>query len=334
MSQDRVSKNQIRKAGDNLAAGLPDGVERREALDLVGYWRTAHIEPLQRTLEMLECVCEQDPSTMLVGRLKRIDTIIGKLKRPGQNFKLNTLQDIAGCRLIVPTDDDVRTIVAQIKETGQCEKSRDYIEKPKSSGYRGIHLVCRHDSPEYGYKNLNVEVQVRSGLQHVWATAVEMYDLITESNLKFDSGSPEEKRYFQLVAALMNHCVEDEVESIEELKRLDAELDILNMFKEASDSMYVIDDGVNEISRSDSCLITVNLEQQLIELKVYSREKEENAASDYTKLESEARQENKDSMNNVYLLARAASLDDLRRAYPNYYTGISSFIEWLESRIR
>ena len=91
-----------KEVGDNLAAGLLCGDERRNALELVGHWRAAHIEPLHRTLGMLESICGQDTSTILVSRLKRIDTIINKLNRPGYHFNLITLRDIAGCRLIVP----------------------------------------------------------------------------------------------------------------------------------------------------------------------------------------------------------------------------------------
>lgn len=324
MQRNKISKKQIRKAGDNLAAGLLTGDERRKALELVGHWRAAHIEPLHRTLGMLESICGHDTSTILVSRLKRIDTIINKLNRPGYHFNLITLRDIAGCRLIVPNDDDVRRIATQIQETEQCRDIIDHMATPKPSGYRGIHLVCRHDSPEYGYENMDVEVQVRSRLQHDWATAVEIYDLITQANLKFDSGSEEQRRYFQLASALMSHDVENEAASVDELQKLDAKLDILSTLEEASNSMYVIYDGIGEISRSDSCLIAVNVDEQLIKLAVYPQNEEEAAASQYTLLESEA------TASDVYLLARAASLDDLRRAYPNYYSDISEFVGWLK----
>ena len=103
----KFSKKQIRKAGDKLAAGSLSDEERLEALQIVGHWRAAHMEPLRKTLSMLEEVCGHDESTILVSRLKRISTTINKLSRPGYNFNLTTLRDIAGCRLIVQTDDDV-----------------------------------------------------------------------------------------------------------------------------------------------------------------------------------------------------------------------------------
>lgn len=323
----KFSKKQIRRAGDNLAAGSLSGAEKLEALQIVGYWRAAHIEPLRKTLSMLEEVCGQDETTILVSRLKRIDTIINKLRRPGYTFILTTLRDIAGCRLIVQTDDDVRRIAGAIQSTGQCREVKDYMKEPKQSGYRGIHLVCRHDAESYGYEKLDVEVQVRSRLQHDWATAVEIYDMITEANLKFDSGSQDQRRYFQLASALMSHDVDDEVSAIEELKTLDEKLHVLPVLREAMDSMYVIYDKDGDISRSDSCLITVDVGVQQINLKVFSCDEENAAADEYTELESSEQE------GLVYLLARAGSLEDLRRAYPNYYSDISEFVNWLQSCI-
>lgn len=323
----KYSKKQIRKAGDNLAAGSLSGEEKLEALQIVGYWRAAHMEPLHKTLAMLEEVCGQDESTILVSRLKRIDTIINKLSRPGYNFILTTLRDIAGCRLIVQTDNDVRRIAKAIQATGQCRDVKDYMREPKKSGYRGVHLVCRHDAESYGYEKLDVEVQVRSRLQHDWATAVEIYDMITDANLKFDDGSQSQKRYFQLASALMSHDVEDEESARDELKALDDELHVLATLREAMDSMYVVYDTDSDISRSDSCLITVDVGVQQINLEIFASEEEDAAANKYTALESG------EGEGLVYLLARAGSLEDLRHAYPNYYSDISEFVNWLNKCI-
>lgn len=323
----KYSKKKIRRAGDNLAAGSLSGAEKLEALQIVGYWRAAHMEPLRKTLSMLEEVCNQDASTILVSRLKRIDTIINKLSRPGYSFILTTLRDIAGCRLIVKTDDDARRIAQAIQATGQCRDVKDYMQEPKESGYRGIHLICRHDAESYGYEKLDVEVQVRSRLQHDWATAVEAYDMITNANLKFGDGSQSQKRYFQLASALMSHDVEDEKTARDELKALDDKLHVLATLHEATDSMYVVYDADSDIDRSDSCLITVDVGVQQINLEVFTSEEEDKAANKYTELESGKGE------GLVYLLARANSLEDLRRAYPNYYSDISEFVNWLQACI-
>lgn len=323
----KFSKKQIRKAGDSLAAGFLSDEEKLDALKIVGHWRAAHMEPLRKTLSMLEEVCGQDETTILVSRLKRIDTIINKLSRPGYNFILTTLRDIAGCRLIVQSDYDVRRIAGAIQSTRQCRDVKDYMLEPKKSGYRGIHLVCRHDAKSYGYDNLDVEVQVRSRLQHDWATAVEIYDMITDANLKFDNGSQSQKRYFQLASDLMSNDVENIGSARSELKALDDELHVLATLREAMNSMYVVYDTDCGISRSDSCLITVDVGVQLINLEIFSSASEDSAAEKYTELES-GEQEGL-----VYLLARAGSLEDLRRAYPNYYSDISEFVNWLENTL-
>lgn len=328
MQKEHPSKRQVRNAGEDLAAGLLSGEDRAKALRTVGYWRAAHIEPLRKTLFALEDICGQDESTILVSRLKRIDTMVNKLNRTNHEYNLTNLRDIAGCRLIVQNNEDVSKMVKKIKSHMQCYKVIDHMSCPKQSGYRGIHIICRHNSESYGYENLNVEIQVRSRIQHDWATAVETYDMITETGLKFDHGSEKQKRYFQLASALINNDVDDEPAARLELKELDDELQVLSKLREATDSMYDAYDAGLEISRTNSCLITVDMGMQQINIEVYRNEDEDKAADKYTELESN------EEAGLIYLLARAGSLEDLKKAYPNYYSGISGFVERMEEYIK
>ena len=328
MQQKQISKKKIRKAGDRLAAGLLSESDRRNALELVGHWRAAHIEPLHRTLLEIERLCGNDSTTILVSRLKRIDTIVNKLGRASirDYIHLDTLHDVAGCRLIVNNDDEVRYYANLISQTHMFHQSVDHMTKPQDSGYRGFHVICRHDVPEYGYKQLNVEVQIRSRLQHDWATAVETYDQIRQTSLKFGLGSEREKRYFQLASAIMNNDVNDMSSAIDELRSLDAELHVLEELTAASDSMFVTYEG--KIDRSLSCLLTVDLGMQQVDIDVFSPEDEVSAAEKYTELET-----GKEVSGIIYLLARAGSLQDLRLAYPNYSSDISQFVGWLTKTI-
>lgn len=321
------SKRRIRKAGSDLAAGSLSAADRQEALRIVGYWRAAHLEPLRKALTMLEGICGGDEDAILVSRLKRIDTIVNKLKRPDYNFALTTLRDIAGCRLIVRGEDDVRRIAEAIWATGQCHDIKDYIREPKESGYRGMHLICRYDSGSYGYENLSVEIQVRSRTQHDWATAVEIYDMVAGSDLKFGGGSPDQRRYFQLASKIMNQKLGDDLArrgELDELKDLDKRLRVFSTLREAVDSMYVVYNADYGISRSNSCLISVDVGVQQINVEVFPAGEETEAAEKYTELESRGEE------GLVYLLARAGSFEDLRRAYPNYYSDISEFVDWLQ----
>lgn len=65
-----------------------------------------------------------------------MDTIVGKLRLPGLNMKLNEMCDIVGCRVIASDIEAVRQISAAIEnrlnvkpETGV----KDYIAHPKQT---------------------------------------------------------------------------------------------------------------------------------------------------------------------------------------------------------
>ncbi len=61
----------------------------------------------------------------------------------------------------------------------------DYIEHPKESGYHGIHLIYQYRSDKRTDNNsLKIEVQLRSQLQHAWATAVETVGTFVQQALK------------------------------------------------------------------------------------------------------------------------------------------------------
>lgn len=332
MGRAAYSKGEINRAGDLLAAEAAgrqvlDADVRAKAMARVGYWRSAHLEPLKTTLEVVEDVCGRDSSTVLVSRLKRIETTINKLNRPGHSFSLKTLRDIAGARLIVESDDDMLELHERLKECRYFYATIDHMSMPDKTGYRSMHVVYRLDAPSSGYRDLKVEIQLRSRLQHAWATAVEAHDIISGTSLKFGMGSLEELEYFRLVSDLMHHDFSDEDSCKRRLSELEGSLHILDRFKMAMNSMYIVDEEPPLLSRSDSCLITVIPEVQEISLEVFPSNREDEATRRYTELESGPEE------GAFYLLARAGSFSDLKRAYPNYYFNISEFVNWLDGCI-
>ena len=69
----------------------------------------------------------------------------------------------------------------------ECVEKYDYIAHPKSDGYRGVHYVYKYRSgstPKAEFNSLRIEVQLRSRLQHAWATAVETVSTFTGQALK------------------------------------------------------------------------------------------------------------------------------------------------------
>ena len=201
----RLSKNQAKKAGEFLAGCAdPFGNDASPARLVVDEWREAHKEVFLKVPEILKNISYAiDPGAVVVGRLKRMDTIVGKLRRPGLNMKLNEMCDIVGCRVIANDVEAVRKISSAIESRLNVKPKtgvKDYTAHPKANGYRSAHVISRHDAPEAGLANLFCETQVQTCLQHAWATALETYDVISRSALKFGGGSDEEERLFALIS--------------------------------------------------------------------------------------------------------------------------------------
>ena len=59
------------------------------------------------------------------------------------------MQDIGGARAVLPDIDDVdrlREAYKRGRTKHQLVGQKDYVRQPKTSGYRGIHLVYRYRS--------------------------------------------------------------------------------------------------------------------------------------------------------------------------------------------
>ena len=82
---------------------------------------------------------------------------------------LSRMYDIGGCRCVFPTVDEANKVRAIFYDTHRpliC-KEMNYIDKPKPDGYRSIHIIFNYDDPDFPqYKNLKIEMQLRSELQH------------------------------------------------------------------------------------------------------------------------------------------------------------------------
>ena len=94
-------------------------------------------------------------------RVKDPYSILDKLTR--KSVKFEELTDIVGFRIIVREEDECYTALKLIQEIYKVipEKYRDYINKPKTNGYRSLHTVILLGS--YG---LPVEIQIRTRGMH------------------------------------------------------------------------------------------------------------------------------------------------------------------------
>ena len=138
----RFSKGRVDRAGERI--GTPN--EEPKDLEVLENWRAAHANILN-TFKTILYKRAKNFDLQIAQRLKRRPTIIDKLTRePG--MRLSRMHDIAGCRVIFQDFDQLyefRDLVLNGSFEHKRRASEDdrwnYIENPKSSGYRGIHDV-------------------------------------------------------------------------------------------------------------------------------------------------------------------------------------------------
>jgi ppGpp synthetase/RelA/SpoT-type nucleotidyltranferase len=203
----RFSKKRVNHAGKNLLLEEVDLWEWAETLEIINNWRSAHGFPLntfQTTLRNKGRIV--DPDVIVAQRIKRLSSIELKLRR-FPTMTLSQMQDIGGCRAIVSSVDDVVRLVkfyiqSDIKH--KLHTQDDYLKNPKITGYRGFHLIYSYFSDRVPtYNGLKIEMQIRSQLQHAWATAVEIVGTFTRQALKSSQGEDDWLRFFALMGSAL-----------------------------------------------------------------------------------------------------------------------------------
>jgi len=164
--------------------------EADRAYSIINNWRSSHSYPLQVIkMTLLGRAKRVDTHAIVAQRIKRLSSITSKLRR-NPNMKLSQMQDLGGCRAVLGTPRRVTDLV-ELYETAAAKnptdrpeflKKYDYIAEPKPDGYRSVHFVYKYRTKAAGpaiYNGLRIELQLRSRLQHAWATAVETVSTFT-----------------------------------------------------------------------------------------------------------------------------------------------------------
>ncbi|MES2516446.1 MAG: RelA/SpoT domain-containing protein [Bacteroidota bacterium] len=338
-NQRKYSNRQINFAGQVLKEPNKYKVgDLREAEDILTYWRTIHAYPIntfQSTLR--DKIIRLDIQSPIVAqRLKRAVSIVAKLERFDQ-MKLSTMQDIAGLRAIVKSVTDVRKLEKNYKESSfkhNLKGYKDYVTEPAISGYRGIHLIYEFVSENNAESNgLRIELQIRSKLQHTWATAVETVGTFLESSLKSSQGPTEWLNYFGLVSAgfsILENCPISHpykmISNIEIFERISDETKQLKVHDKLK-AFTVAADHINQkLKNSKYNLITLNLEKKTVNVKSYFANQLKRANKDYTGIE---RKINEGAPLQVVLVS-TGSIDNLRKAYPSYFLDTKEFLQKLD----
>lgn len=302
------------------------------ALAIANNWRSSHAYPLN-TLQMSlrRKAASISDDSLVAQRIKRLPSIRHKLERfPSMN--LARMQDLGGCRAVMPSLSDVRDLEKQLVDSRhkhRLVRHDDYLDSPKPSGYRGVHMVYAYHSDKIEtWNKLSIEVQIRSVLQHSWATAVETVGLFTSQALKSSLGDTDWLRFFQVASsaialrensATVPGTSADAAELRDELRSLTAELDVITKIQGYAAALRQTEEHV---AGAKFVLLTLNVPEN--ELQIRGFRNLEDATLAYSGTESLS------TKGVDVVLVSVSTINRLRTAYPNYFLDTTRFADVLE----
>lgn len=163
-------------------------------------------EQLQTVKDSMNKIYGIDIINTINKRVKTPESILKKMKKKNYdiNYKnlIENINDVAGIRVVCPVKDNVYTVVNIINKLPDLRviEIKDYMNKPKRSGYSGYHLIV--ETPvkiQDKILPIKVEIQLRTMAMDFWAT--------NEHKLKYKNNRKitllDSKR-LQLYAKLLN----------------------------------------------------------------------------------------------------------------------------------
>lgn len=334
----QFSKKQIDKAARNIRHGI-EGLERIEAKKTIQGYREYHLYPLMLLTTHLRRTSKRvNPKTVVVRRLKQLSTIIDKLERPtldGEQvnaIKLTRMQDIAGCRAIVNTPAELYSLKEKLEKSKSVHriiKVSNYLDEPKKSGYGGYHIIysCYAEQHDHSWNKALVEVQLRTQLQHAWATSLEIIDTLEDIQLKTSvMGHKKWRQFFEIFGRLIAHeeglCLisdSDYSKFASDFHDLQTELRVHKKLADYSLALqFTSASSIPKSLRSGDGLFLVLMKKEMknskhsVAVKYYKRVNSKLAIAAL----NEAELSDKFS---VAVLISSENSRNLRQAYPNYF---------------
>ena len=332
-----LSKKQIEKAWNTLKDNPID----QESLMMLAEFRSAHVYPLNAIQDNLRKKAKSiswEKQVIISQRLKRIPSILSKLARE-IGMDLSRMQDVGWCRAIFSKVDEVYGCLNAMRNAKRMshnppKRVYDYIENPKASGYRGIHMVYEFQSTSKSYSQYNgmlIEVQLRTLLEHYWATAVETVGIFTWQALKSSQWNEDWQNFFKLASNWF---------ALKEWQNLIPELPNTKMDLRHEMGGYIESLRIREtlawfshtvklVEKLDQkegyILLILDTKDHTIQLRGFSENQVESATDLYASYE----EKNQILQDKHIVLFSLESAKNLRKAYPNYFGDTTDFMKHL-----
>ncbi len=324
-----ISKRKIDNIGDKLKR--EEALNEQELKALLD-WRNSFSSTLDYYYSKLKTKLDQTHIAVLARRLKRIESIQIKLKR-FKTMRLSTLQDVAGLRVVLDSSEALNSAFIQLRglQTKHTLKRLDnYHNSPKDDGYRGIHLIYQ------GTNSSLIEVQLRTELEHIWATAVETYGELQNTSFKTGEGDSEWKEFFSFLSsyfAIKEKCSPSEshikmsnAQILSSLKKLIKKLKVIERLNATTNSIDIIINKQNETGRLGKyALLELDLKTQTTRVDIFNKKDVSKAIEIYTQKELSF----KDSDFKNIVFVNIEDIEKLKESYPNYFLDTQKLLQIL-----
>lgn len=345
-TEPKFSGTRRTKAGIALAKG----VTTDEDLEVIDNWRSSHSQPLQTIKMMLKGRAKNvDEKAVVAQRLKRLPSIRAKLQR--ETLRLQQMQDLGGCRAIMTNMEAVKELVRIFKEgieknpklpglkRHELVDEKDYIANPKADGYRSIHYVYAYRTNTAHLACFDghlIEIQIRTQLQHAWATAVEIVDTFTgqslKSALKTQIGDPNWRRFFICMSAELafrertTHVpgtTKSRADVRKEIRALSILTDVEAVLEGLGAAVKLIGDAPDKDAAA--YVLELNARDRSVYVSSFSHRDLEKAKTHFFEVEKKYA----DSPFIQVVQVSVERMEALQTAFPNYYLDTTRFIRVL-----
>lgn len=264
------SMKAVRRSGEHLSELLEFRPENAaeysriiESFTIANSFRNSHIMPMRSVFYSVRHKLKANSiKGDMAARPKRMPSIRRKLRDPKVSVKFDQMNDLGGCRAIMHDIKGVRTLIAEIeaKFPHPIRQRYPYIERPKPDGYRSHHIVFNFDpknADQEPFAGRRIELQIRTRLQHSWATAVEAASLYRGEDYKHGHGDGDWLRLFELIGAEFSYVedcpivagVPDHDERVKEIRELNKKLQAASVLENIKNATHYAENFIWDTAR-------------------------------------------------------------------------------------